>query len=84
MTQLSIKISFLNKLGKGAQSGACDDLEEWDRGGKGGELKREGVCVCVCLCVYLRREDIYIYIYIYIYIIMTDLCWCTAENNTQL
>ena len=53
MTQLSIKISFLNKLGKGAQSGACDDLEEWDRGGKGGELKREGVCVCVCVCVYV-------------------------------
>ena len=51
MTQLSIKSSFLNKLGKGSQSGACDDLEEWDGGGKGGELKREGVCVHVCVCV---------------------------------
>ena len=65
MTQLSIKISFLNKLGKGAQSGACDDLEEWDRGGKGGELKREGGCVCVCLCVYVC---VCVCIYIYIYI----------------
>ena len=49
MTQLSIKSSFLNKLGKGSQSGACDDLEEWDGRGKGDELKREGVCVRVCV-----------------------------------
>jgi len=61
MTQLSIKISFLNKLGKGAQSGACDDLEEWDGGGKGGELKREvgGVCVYIKLwliCVVVQQK----------------------------
>ena len=54
MTQLSIKISFLNKLGKGAQSGACDDLEEWDGGGKGGKLKREGVCACVYIYIYIK------------------------------
>ena len=49
-----------------------DDLEGQDgqrrRMGRGGRLKREGICIYI-----------YMYIYIYIYIFMTDSQYCMQK-----
>lgn len=59
---------LLNNMGA-QPSILCDDLE----GDEGGEVQEEEIYVCIS-----------VYMYINMYIIMTDLCYCRVETNTNL
>ena len=71
---------------QGAQSGLCDNLEEWDAGRGGGRFNREGTYVYLrlihvviwqkpaqhCKAIILQLKINYIYIYVCMYVFLAS------------